>query len=104
MLPASLGTCYQLDFPFFSKASVTKKARSKYWFACFRDLQGKHRRVSPGLAPTARDSDDVPSRPIPKRIGKPLALGFFRVYEPAPPVTTRPAMNAFMSWQVEGPL
>ena len=27
-------------------ASVTKKPRSKYWFACFRDLQGKQRRVS----------------------------------------------------------
>jgi len=27
-------------------ASVTKKSRSKYWFACFRDLQGKQRRVS----------------------------------------------------------
>ena len=30
----------------FSMASVTKKPRSKYWFACFRDLQGKQRRVS----------------------------------------------------------
>jgi integrase len=27
-------------------ASVTKKPRSKYWFACFRDLQGKQRRAS----------------------------------------------------------
>ena len=27
-------------------ASVTKKPRSKYWFACFRDLQGKQRRLS----------------------------------------------------------
>src|ERR1700745_1645814 len=27
-------------------ASVTKKPRSKYLFACFRDLQGKQRRVS----------------------------------------------------------
>jgi hypothetical protein len=27
-------------------ASVTKKSRSKYWFACFRDLQGKQRRLS----------------------------------------------------------
>jgi integrase len=31
---------------FSPMASVTKKARSKYWFACFRDLQGKQRRVS----------------------------------------------------------
>jgi integrase len=31
---------------FLSMASVTKKPRSKYWFACFRDLQGKQRRVS----------------------------------------------------------
>jgi hypothetical protein len=30
----------------FPMASVTKKPRSKYWFACFRDLQGKQRRVS----------------------------------------------------------
>jgi hypothetical protein len=27
-------------------ASITKKPRSKYWFACFRDLQGKQRRLS----------------------------------------------------------
>ena len=27
-------------------ASLTKKSRSKYWFACFRDLQGKQRRLS----------------------------------------------------------
>jgi hypothetical protein len=27
-------------------ASITKKPRSKYWFACFRDLQGKQRRRS----------------------------------------------------------
>jgi len=30
----------------FRVASITKKARSKYWFACFRDLQGKQRRLS----------------------------------------------------------
>src|SRR5260370_21901285 len=45
-LPANLGNCYQQDLPLFPMASVTKKARSKYWFACFRDLQGKQRRVS----------------------------------------------------------
>jgi integrase len=27
-------------------ASITKKSRSRYWFACFRDLQGKQRRLS----------------------------------------------------------
>jgi integrase len=27
-------------------ASITKKPRSRYWFACFRDLQGKQRRLS----------------------------------------------------------
>ena len=31
---------------FSPMASLTKKARSKYWFACFRDLQGKQRRLS----------------------------------------------------------
>ena len=45
-LPALLGNCYQQDFHFSPMASVTKKSRSKYWFACFRDLQGKQRRVS----------------------------------------------------------
>ena len=37
-LPAFLGICYQQDFPFSPMASVTKKPRSKYWFACFREL------------------------------------------------------------------
>jgi integrase len=31
---------------FSPMASLTKKSRSKYWFACFRDLQGKQRRLS----------------------------------------------------------
>src|SRR5258708_27767519 len=46
MLPAFLEICYQQDFPFSPMASVTKKARSKYWLAWFRDLQGKQRGAS----------------------------------------------------------
>jgi hypothetical protein len=34
------------EFLFIRVASITKKPRSKYWFACFRDLQGKQRRLS----------------------------------------------------------
>jgi hypothetical protein len=34
------------EFPTFLVASITKKPSSKYWFVCFRDLQGKQRRVS----------------------------------------------------------
>jgi hypothetical protein len=29
-------------------ASLTRKPRSKYWFACFRDVNGKQRRKSTG--------------------------------------------------------
>src|SRR5260370_42389602 len=36
-----LPVCYQQLM-----ASVTKKLRSKYWFACFRDLHGKQHRRS----------------------------------------------------------
>jgi hypothetical protein len=45
MLQAALGIRYQQDF-YFLVASITRKPRSKYWFACFRDLQGKQRRLS----------------------------------------------------------
>jgi integrase len=31
-----------------SMASLTRKPRSKYWFACFRDVNGKQRRRSTG--------------------------------------------------------
>jgi len=42
------GICWMLpaEFPTFIVASITKKPRSKYWFAGFRDLQGKQRRLS----------------------------------------------------------
>jgi len=56
MLPAYLGTCYQQNFLFFLVASITKKPRSKYWFACFRDLQGKQRRMSTKQTARSRPS------------------------------------------------
>jgi len=50
---SEIAGCYQHPWVFvtsrisiFRVASITKKPRSKYWFACFRDLQGKQRRLS----------------------------------------------------------
>jgi integrase len=76
-------------------ASVTKKLRSKYWFACFRDLHGRQHRRSTGqidrkkALEVARHYELVAQRRLkPQRVRETLAELYRRIYGESVPTAT----------------
>jgi hypothetical protein len=76
-------------------ASVTKKLRSKYWFACFRDLHGHQHRRSTGqidrkkALEVARHYELVAQRRLkPQRVRETLAELYREIYGESVPTAT----------------
>jgi integrase len=80
-----------------SMASITKKLRSKYWFACFRDLHGRQHRRSTGQTDRkkaleiARHYELVAQRRLkPQRVRETLSELYHQIYgETIPSATVR---------------
>ena len=80
-----------------SMASITKKLRSKYWFACFRDLHGHQHRRSTGQTDRkkaleiARHYELVAQRRLkPQRVKETLSELYHQIYgETIPSATVR---------------
>ena len=78
-------------------ASITKKLRSKYWFACFRDLHGRQHRRSTGQTDRkkaleiARHYELVAQRRLkPQRVRETLSELYHQIYgETIPSATVR---------------
>jgi integrase len=89
MLP-EIGGCYQRSWvavtstPFTLMASIIRKPRSKYWFACFRDLQGRQRRKSTKQTDrkkalrVAEQYEQVSQRKLPVRTVRETLVELFR--------------------------
>src|SRR6516162_6323688 len=83
--------------PASSMASITKKLRSKYWFACFRDLHGRQHRRSTGQTDRkkaleiARHYELVAQRRLkPQRVRETLSELYHQIYgETIPSATVR---------------
>jgi hypothetical protein len=76
-------------------ASVTKKLRSKYWFACFRDLHGQQHRRSTGQTDrkkgleVARHYELVAQRRLKsQRVRETLAELYRQIYGESVPTAT----------------
>jgi hypothetical protein len=76
-------------------ASLTRKPRSKYWFACFRDVNGKQRRKSTGhtdrkkALKIAEQFEQVGQRKLaPRTVRGTLAELYREVYSETLPVAT----------------
>lgn len=84
-------------------ASVTKKLRSKYWFACFRDLHGQQHRRSTGQTDrkkaleVARHYELVAQRRLkPQRVRETLAELYRQMYGES--VSTATLRNYVTDW------
>jgi integrase len=78
-----------------SMASLTRKPRSKYWFACFRDVNGRQRRKSTGHADrkkalkVAEQFEQVGQRKLaPRTVRETLAELYREIYSETLPVAT----------------
>src|ERR1700680_812695 len=78
-----------------SMASLTRKPRSKYWFACFRDVNGKQRRRSTRQTDrkkalkVAEQFEQVGRRKLaPRAVRESLAELYREIYGEALPVAT----------------
>ena len=76
-------------------ASLTRKPRSKFWFACFRDANGRQRRKSTKTADRkkalkiAEQFEQVGQRKLPSRtIRETLAELYREIYGEAVPIAT----------------
>jgi len=76
-------------------ASLTRKPRSKYWFACFRDINGKQRRKSTGQTDRkkamkiAQQLEQVGQRKLPSRTVRETLAELYRgIYGETLPVAT----------------
>src|SRR5260370_19143463 len=109
MLP-EIGGCYQHSWvsvtstPFTLMASIIRKPRSKYWFACFRDLQGRQRRKSTKQTDrkkalrVAEQYEQVSQRKLPVRTVRETLVELFReAYgESVPRATVREFIAAWL--------
>src|SRR5580692_3162130 len=78
-----------------SMASLTRKPRSKYWFACFRDVNGKQRRRSTGQTDRkkalkiAEQFEQIGRRKLaPRTVRESLAELYREIYGETLPVAT----------------
>ena len=78
-----------------SMASLTRKPRSKYWFACFRDVNGKQRRRSTGQTDrkkalkVAEQFEQIGRRKLaPRTVRESLAELYREIYGETLPVAT----------------
>jgi integrase len=78
-----------------SMASLTRKPRSKYWFACFRDVNGRQRRKSTGhtdrkkALKVAEQFEQVGQRKLaPQTVRETLAELYREIYSETLPVAT----------------
>src|ERR1700733_6188404 len=76
-------------------ASLTRKPRSKYWFACFRDVNGKQRRRSTGQTDrkkalkVAEQFEQIGRRKLaPRTVRESLAELYREIYGETLPVAT----------------
>jgi integrase len=89
-MSSEIAGCYQRSWvtvtstPFTVVASITRKPRSKFWFACFRDLQRKQRRKSTKQTDrkkalkVAEQYEQVSQRKLPTRTVRETLVELFR--------------------------
>ena len=78
-----------------ARTSLTRKPRSKYWFACFRDVNGKQRRRSTGQTDrkkalkVAEQFEQIGRRKLaPRTVRESLAAFYREIYGETLPVAT----------------
>ncbi len=92
------GSCWiflEVATTFTIMASLTRKPRSKYWFACFRDVNGRQRRKSTGhtdrkkALKVAEQFEQVGQRKLaPQTVRETLAELYREIYSETLPVAT----------------
>ena len=90
-----------------SVASLTRKPRSKYWFACFRDVNGKQRRRSTGQTDrkkalkVAEQFEQIGRRKLaPRTVRESLAELYREIYGETLPVATVRKFVAVLPWRL----